>query len=125
MNDRKFEVGDVVQYNANGEGGYKPAHGFVGVIMGTFGVFYSVIWLTRNCKPWAWALDGREQVFHKNIEKIGHIDPTTITETSDVPPNQNPPPASTASPASDTQTSSARGCPTRPSNRRGSARSKK
>ena len=105
MRDHEFKVGDVVLYIRTADS--------VEVHVGKMGVVFRVDYnrkrtINIRVKFFNWC-DSEQYVdgwgcFSKNLVYIG-----PFTEMSDGPLDQTPPPAPDVSPASDTQTSSARG----------------
>lgn len=114
MSDHVFKVGDVVQYTGFGKKDWKiKHHSCIGIIKAIREdtQHVDVAWISQNFSKsdvegdyeTGWAIEG-----------LCHFHDLNITETSDVPPSQNPLPVSTASPALGKRTSSARGSRSRP-----------
>jgi hypothetical protein len=115
----KFKVGDVVEY----VDGYTPMLsmiGSVGIVEEVLATKCRIGWIVY-CGPSEDARINNHDTWQKaNLKIIGHI-----TETSNAPENQIPPPSPAASPALGKRTSSSAASPSRPSGRRAAARSRK
>ena len=116
MSDHVFKVGDVVEYIAC-QRQFESRNGSIGII--TAGphpelnkeISYSVSWII-SMHPW-----DNPELHEFRSYLLKHF-----RGKLNVQLDQNPPPVSTASPASGKLKSSARGNQSRPSGRRGSSR---